>query len=79
MHERLDALKQAAFEARDIDLYEFYHHIESELNRLGAVGKIVAKFYQKGGIDDEGWNTLFEALFDAGLLEDSEQNDQEGA
>lgn len=77
MDERLQQLKQDAWDDRDLDLFEFYNGIEYELKRLGAVGQLVARFYKRGGITDEGWNTLFEALFDAGLLNEEQGQESE--
>jgi hypothetical protein len=66
--EQLASLKQAAWDARDLDLFTFYNQLENELERLRAVGRVVASIYQKAGFGDEEWNGLFDALFDAGLL-----------
>jgi hypothetical protein len=67
--ERMAALKLAAWEARDLELFTFYNRLESELGWLRTVGRVVASIYQKGGFGDEEWNALFDALFDAGLLD----------
>jgi hypothetical protein len=74
--ERIRALKRTAWDAGDLALFEFFNGIEYELTRLRAVGRVVAAFYQRGGIDDAGWNTLFESLFDAGLLNDSDKDEE---
>ncbi len=71
--ERFQWLKQRAWDDRDLDLYTFYGSIEHELERLRSFGHVVALFYERGGITDEGWNTLFESLFDAGLLSEPEE------
>lgn len=65
------ALKRAAWENRDLDLFEFYVGIEHELQGLRAVCRVVAHMYENG-LSDDGWSTLFEALSDAGLLSDLE-------
>lgn len=72
--EQFQALKRAAWDDRDIALFEFYNGIEFELARLRKVARIIGLFYARGGIDDEGWNTLFEALSDAGVLPDQEND-----
>lgn len=66
--ERLNALKRAAWESHDLELFEFYIGIERELERLRVIGRIVAAFYQHVSGDD-AWNDLFNALADAGLLD----------
>lgn len=68
--ERLAELKRIAWDIRDLDLFDFYNGVERDLERLRAVGLLVASIYQKGGYSDEQWSALFEALSDAGLLDD---------
>lgn len=70
--QRIVALKREAWDARDFELFEFYNHIEYELKRLRAVGRAVAHLYQNAGNNEAAWNAIFEALMDAGLLDDSE-------
>ena len=65
--EYIQALKRAAWDNHDLALFEFYNHLEYDLQRLRAVGRAIAGLYEKGG-SDATWNALFEALFDAGLL-----------
>ena len=72
--ERFRALKEQAWNDRDLELFEFYNRIEYELKRLRTVGRAVSSMYEKGGNDDT-WNFLFEALFDAGLLQDTDSDD----
>lgn len=73
--ERIQTLKRAAWDAGDLELFEFYNGIEFELARLRMVARVVGMFYTRGGIDDEGWNTLFEVLSDAGAIPEEHADD----
>lgn len=72
--ERLNALKRAAWNTGDLDLYDFYSRLGCELGRLRIVGKMVVSIYQKAGYSDDNWQALFEALSDAGLLDDGSED-----
>lgn len=58
---------RAAMDARDLDTYRLYTGIERELTHLRVVGKLAAQIYENHS-DMEAWESLFEALSDAGLL-----------
>lgn len=74
--ERLAALKQTAAENQDFDLYTFYSGIEYDFKRLRAVGRAVKRLYDKG--NEDAWNALFDALFDAeGLLTSADLADED--
>lgn len=66
----LKSLTKQAFAAGDVDLADFYLATDRELTILRALGKVVGRMYQKGGLNDENWQALFEALSDAGLLDE---------
>jgi hypothetical protein len=65
----LKAYQGGAIEDRDLEFYDFLMRIERRLERTHAVAVVVASIYEKGGFSEEKWQALFEALFDAGLLD----------
>lgn len=71
--ERLNTLKVAAWDARDLDLFEFYVGIEQELKHHRMISKVIARMYLDGS--DAVWTALFEALSDAGLFDETEKDE----
>lgn len=65
----LDMLKIHAIEDKDFALFQFLADTDRELTRLRALGKVVARMHERGGLNDENWQALFDALFDAGLVD----------
>lgn len=68
MLDQLDKLTQEAWHAGNIDLVHFYFDLKFEIQRLRVVGKAVAGLYQRTS-DEDAWNSLYEALADANLLD----------
>jgi len=66
--ERLEALKRAAWDERDFDTVDLYTQLLSDRKLFRAVGLIIAALYKNTG-DEDVWNALHDALFDASLLE----------
>lgn len=59
----------SAADERDFEFYDFLMRVRRDLERYHAVAVVVASIYEKGGFSEEKWQALFEALFDAGLLD----------
>jgi len=69
-------LKLRARGDMDMQAYAFYSNVEREIEALRAVGSIAARLYNDAS-DEEAWNALYEAISDAGLLEESDETPHE--
>lgn len=65
----IKAYSDSAADERDFEFYNFLSRVRRELERHRAVAVVVASIYEKGGFSEDKWQSLFEALFDAGLLD----------
>jgi chorismate mutase len=77
MLDKLRAMAKDAARRGDWDECDFFMNVESEIRSLRILGKVVASMYE-GGLPDDKWQLLFEALTDADLLtNEDEEGDEE--
>lgn len=61
--------RQSVYRDRDLRAYTLYVNIERELAKLRKAGQIAARIYHDHS-DEAAWDELYEALSDAGLLDE---------
>lgn len=66
--------QKRAFDDRDFEEFNFLTDLESRIRSAAIVGKAIAGLY-KNTSDDNAWNAMYEALSDAGLLDEEEDEE----
>jgi hypothetical protein len=72
----LDRLISDAYADRDLEKYAFYTYVKGEIAMLHALGKVAARIYNDHS-DEAAWSELYEALSDAGMLQEEDETPHE--